>query len=696
MKKYLLLIFLFLNFTTHAQSFWKIAVKECGDFFSTSWGIKQNKLIYQQKNISPLETFQKNLQGQLKQTLEDTQAEASLRLRVALYIIDNDLDASLKIRADQIRNQILQDPANSGMKAFLKKINDDSMLFLDSESIKNFAKSQIINDFIRIALKKVSGDEATINYTEVLNDEVYKNIKEYLILVDGLLKDLKNPKLNSTLTSRLNFIEETLLNYAKEPKSKHPEIQKQILEEINLIKQGSAEQKEVLTSYLTFSKEKLTDFIKRANEEQTDLNIPIQDENLLSIISALKNKTIGPIEAFAKIKTWLNVSLNKMSSLNPKRPFYKKAYSLMDTINQLIFGKIDSDYISGKSVFAGNDGITQYQKRLFIEDHLLRQMSLDFYFELEKNFPKLESSKYNDPWSFWEKSPVDVWQLALEISKKYLDESSPMHALRMINLFGHNDFVEYFHITEDDLKNIVNPASKEQIKKDFELLNMLRPQRHSVLYAPGAIAGLNLDNKYLAQMTELKNKLNFFIKNPNLSDDLKAKLVLFDEDFMNMKVFRSGYYHFYGGFYFSSEFVAQNNAQLGLINLPITSSYLSGWFYKKITMENTYLTGDAKTLYFDGAYQNKKLLSEQEQNQILLKINNQLKKEFDSKLAQLNQDTDAAKIEKLKERYVPWSAERLSLAQLMVDINLVHLEITTYQHGKGAEWAYQALKKHWN
>ncbi len=318
----------------------------------------------------------------------------------------------------------------------------------------------------------------------------------------------------------------------------------------------------------------------------------------------------------------------------------------------------------GTNIALGNDGIKENLKDILIRNEKLRKQSVAFYHQISRLTPT--AKKPSDSYRFWEKTDVDVYQIALNVTKTQENpRGSKTQALRIMSVFGHNDVLEFFNVTPDLLNKYYGDIPNHaDILKEFKALNLMRPDRSSPFYAPGSIGGLNIPNSYIQQMKKYHDELS------DLIDRWPEKEIVptsRKEEYLE-KIFRSGYYHFVGGTYTASEFLIHGFGTFWGINLPNTFSYLLGHYYKKITMVNTYLPKRAKFLY---------------QKMGITKIKNLSPEKIHSLLIEVNR--------LLPENEAKWDMVDLQVAKLMLDINLLHLDISTYQHLESSDWAFRQI-----
>ncbi len=513
------------------------------------------------------------------------------------------------------------------------------------------------------------------SYTEVLPDPVVKTMSAHHQSFELLRKYFRSSKTLENATPILlpvvqGLIQDSFIG------AEGTAIKKNLQKIETMLTTRDFIEFEFVKKYIYAFEGKFEEFIKRADPEFVQLaheSIHTEKVFLGSIFKGLFAGKKSPIEAFFEFRKWIDqYAVNdykvELFGLQTRLPvvswMLKRVSGISSLVQDLVFGKIDTKYIEGSSVAMGNDGVTDYLKRLLIQEPELRRMSIQFYTQLEGLTPV--QMKSGHPYTFWDKAEHNIWQLALDVTKKTpADAGSTLQALRILSVFGHNDFVENFDVIDSDLVGLSAEAQQKALH-DFSLLNHLRPNRNSQLYAPEAIPGLNLPQKMLDDMKAYQQQLkHFYDIYPSLYRDS------YMEDFLMMKMFRSGYYHFYGGSYITAEFMAKDKINFMGVNVPVTLSLAMGYYYKRITMLKTYLDAPGKFLYTEMGYQERKTMSEAELRSLWIKVN--------EKLVGLNKKT--------------WTYEELLVHKLSLDINILHLEITAYQHVVGSDWAYEALKK---
>lgn len=344
----------------------------------------------------------------------------------------------------------------------------------------------------------------------------------------------------------------------------------------------------------------------------------------LSIQTLMNVSTQSPENIFQSFKD----SLLAMPSFTPVR---NKLIGAADLIHDMVFGNTDHTYSSGGSTSEANYGLIQYVANQLENDLTLLEAAIRFYTALRFYDGGVATAITYSPLQTpsvlaWERHQFDVWKLALDVT-----DNDAVLALRVIAVFGH-----------DDVKQLLPQPKNTALIPHFRLLNSLIPTRQSQLYFPGALPGLDIPEKFRAEIDRLHDDY----KKLYSGDDAEA-----DEKYQSR--FRAGYYHFIGGINTGTELTRHGYGKVAGFKLPVVLAEQMGYFYKKITMLQTYMSSDARKLYELG-------------------------------FTRLGQSFKAPP---------DWNENRYQKAKLEVEMSLLYLELGAYQHREGANWAFNQIVK---
>lgn len=347
-----------------------------------------------------------------------------------------------------------------------------------------------------------------------------------------------------------------------------------------------------------------------------------QARSKFEIASVLARPPKSPEDIFATFKSALLAS--------PRfAPARQTLVGATDLLKDMIFGDTDDSYANGGSTSEANYGLISYTANQLETDLELLEAAIHFYTALRfyDGGATLEvtGGAFQMPSVLgWERHQIDVWKLALEACNEDV-----VLALRVLTVFGH-----------DDIKQKLPAPKNPALASHFKLLNSLMPTRQSQLYFPGAIPGLDIPQNRRAELDRLHEEYQKLYTGEDAHDDEKYR-----------SCFRAGYYHFIGGIYTGTELTRHGFGKVSGVKLPVLLAEHMGYFYKKITMLNTYMSDDARTLYSMG----------------LRKQGDRFKKPAD------------------------WEEKRYRRAKFEVELSLFYLDFGAYQHRSGANWAFEQI-----
>ncbi len=272
-------------------------------------------------------------------------------------------------------------------------------------------------------------------------------------------------------------------------------------------------------------------------------------------------------------------------------------------------------------ISGANSQIVVYFVKKLLSDSIAYSDALEFYSRLQ-NLDQSQTDATRGLFAeiFDPPTTINIWTVALDATG-----GDVSRALRAISIYGHDDTAQ----------------SLGQLNPYLELIDLLLPHISSLLYRNGAVDGLQISAKLRERFKTLETAANAF--NERYAGDSVEKINL-------EAVFRTGNYHFIGGALMVNELLSMGNDHFLGMNLPVIIAEVAGKAYKRITMEQAYMSKNEQILY---------------------------KRGFPT-------------IPVLKPS--GWSQAEYERAKIGVRLQLAHLDLTHEQHLKGAHWAYEQLR----